>query len=203
MVRANKWLMITLLIAMPGVHTAFADIYTFKDANGIIHLTNVPTDPSYTLALREGRPMDVTIEASSQDVRTRQHRYLHLVEKVAREHNIDPALINAVITVESSFDPRAISNKGAVGLMQLMPETASRYGVTDRYNPEENVRAGAVYLRDLMLRYDGNIPLALAAYNAGEEAVERYGNQIPPNRETPAYVTKVMELYRRSRPNLQ
>lgn len=192
-------MLIIALIAIPGVRPAHADIYSFNDANGTIHLTNVPSDSRYTLTLREQleHPPVELEKASPRAGRTvLQQRYGPLVEKVAREHQVDPALLNAVITVESAFNPKAVSNKGAVGLMQIMPSIARRYGVTDRYDPVENVRAGAGYLSDLMQRFNGDISLALAAYNAGEEAVARNGNRIPPNRETPSYVVRVMELYR-------
>jgi len=193
--------MVVLLNAIQGL-AAHADIYSFKDASGITHLTNVPTDTRYTLALRESRPPENKVNVSLPGSHAAlQRRYRPLVEKAAREHHVDPALLNAVIAVESAFNPRAVSNKGAVGLMQIMPGIARRYGVTDRYDPEENVRAGAGYLRDLMQLYDGDIPLALAAYNAGEDAVARNGNRIPPNRETPSYVMRVMALYRSYQPD--
>jgi len=195
--------MIALVIAAAGMRPAHADIYSYEDADGTTHLTNVPSDSRYTLTLQERTyppPEDKPDTTPPTGRAARQRHYGPLVEKVAREHNVDPALLNAVITVESSFDPRAISNKGAVGLMQIMPNIARRYGVTDRYDPVENVRAGTGYLRDLIHRFDGDIPLALAAYNAGEAAVARNGNRIPPNRETPSYVMRVMALYRSSQP---
>lgn len=192
----GKWLMITVVIAAPGMRPAYADIYSFNDDSGTTHLTNVPTDARYELAIQEPVTKDSLKNGSGM-----QQRYGQLVEQVAREHDIDPALLNAVITVESAFNPNAISHKGAVGLMQLMPATARRYGVANRYDPAENVRGGAGYLRDLMELFDGNIPLALAAYNAGEKAVARYGNRIPPNRETPTYVMRVMELYKNNQPD--
>jgi soluble lytic murein transglycosylase-like protein len=101
----------------------------------------------------------------------------------------------AVIVVESGFNPRALSKKGAVGRMQLNPKTAKRYGVKDIYDPEQNIRAGAHYLRDLLARFDGNLELALAAYNAGEDAVERYHRYVPPYPETMSYVPNVMRIY--------
>jgi soluble lytic murein transglycosylase-like protein len=99
--------------------------------------------------------------------------------------------------VESGFNPHAVSKKGAVGLMQLLPATARRYGVQNMNDPEQNIRAGAHYLRDLLARFDSNLELALAAYNAGEEAVERYGRHVPPFRETMSYVPSVMKVYQR------
>jgi len=117
---------------------------------------------------------------------------------VAQALSLDPALIEAVIQAESAFDPHAVSHKGAVGLMQLMPATAARYGVSDRRDPIQNIIGGARYLRDLLDEFR-DIPLALAAYNAGENAVRRYGNSVPPYRETQTYVHRVQTFYQRFR----
>jgi len=118
----------------------------------------------------------------------------------ARETRVDPALIHAVISVESGYNPSARSSAGAVGLMQLMPETARRYGVKNRMDPAQNIKGGARYLRDLQIMFDDNLQLVLAAYNAGEQAVLKYGNRIPPYRETAAYVPRVLQFYRKYRP---
>ena len=118
----------------------------------------------------------------------------------AKEHRVDPALIHAVITVESGYNPAARSSAGAVGLMQLMPGTAKRYGVKNRLDPEQNIQGGVRYLRDLQVLFDDNLQLVLAAYNAGEHAVMKYGRRIPPYRETAAYVPKVLQFYRKYRP---
>ena len=115
----------------------------------------------------------------------------------ARETKVEPALIRAVINVESGYNPSARSHAGAVGLMQLMPGTAQRYGVTNRLDPEQNIRGGARYLRDLKAMFNNNLQLVLAAYNAGEQAVIRYGKKIPPFRETTEYVPKVLSHYRK------
>ena len=114
-----------------------------------------------------------------------------LIKDLSKQHQVDLALIKAVIRTESDFNPNATSRKGASGLMQLMPQTAARYGVSDLYSPEQNLDAGIRYLRDLMNRYDNHLHLVLAAYNAGESAVEKYKG-IPPYRETQRYVKKVM-----------
>ena len=122
------------------------------------------------------------------------------VERIAAEHSLSPQLIHSVIKVESNYNPYAVSNKGALGLMQLIPETARRFGVADVFNPVENIQGGAKYLRYLLDLYDGNYPLALAAYNAGEKSVERYGG-IPPFAETQNYVILVrrqLELARKA-----
>lgn len=116
-----------------------------------------------------------------------------VIESLAGESGVDPALVRAVIHAESHFNPKAVSSKGAGGLMQLMPATAKRFGVTDRFSPEENIRGGVAYLR-ILLREFGDPKLAVAAYNAGEGAVRRYKG-IPPYEETRIYVTRVMSLW--------
>jgi len=117
-----------------------------------------------------------------------------LVREAAERHNVDPALVRAVIETESHWNPGAMSRKGAVGLMQLIPTTAQRFGASDAFNPKQNVDAGVRYLRRLLERYRGNLDLALAAYNAGEGAVDR-ANGIPSYRETRDYVRRVQEAY--------
>jgi soluble lytic murein transglycosylase-like protein len=126
----------------------------------------------------------------------RASQYDAIIEKAAMSAAVEPNLLRAVIVVESGFNSRAVSKRGAVGLMQLMPATASRFGVSNRYDPLENVHGGARYLKFLMDRFGQNVRLALAAYNAGEEAVDRNGGQIPPFTETMAYVPKVLKIYR-------
>jgi soluble lytic murein transglycosylase-like protein len=118
-----------------------------------------------------------------------------LVEASARKHGLDPALVLAVVSVESGFKPEAVSPKGAQGLMQLMPRTAASLGVQDPFDPEQNVDAGVRHLESLVRLYDGNLTRALAAYNAGQGAVAKHGG-VPPYRETRAYVKKVLERYR-------
>lgn len=126
---------------------------------------------------------------------TPQSLYDNFIAKAATKHDVDAALIRAVIFVESGYQPKAISPKGAEGLMQLMPETAKQYGVKDTFDPEQNIQGGTQYLQDLLNKYEGNISLALAAYNAGENAVTKY-NGIPPYQETINYIEKVINLYR-------
>jgi len=123
-------------------------------------------------------------------------RLATLIHAAADRHHLPRALVHAVIDAESSYDPDAISPAGAVGLMQLMPETARRFGVTDRRDPDQNLQGGTHYLGILLGMFDGNLTLALAAYNAGENAVLRYGRTIPPYRETQLYVRKVLDFYR-------
>jgi soluble lytic murein transglycosylase-like protein len=117
------------------------------------------------------------------------------IVEAARKAGVDPALVHAVIGVESAYNARAVSHKGALGLMQIIPGTGRRFGIDNLLNPKANIRAGTRYLSHLLQMFDGNIGLALAAYNAGEGAVMRYGRAIPPYRETRAYVPRVLGIY--------
>lgn len=163
-----------------------AEIYQYVGPNGSISLTNVPSDSRY-------RRIDVD---SAQFHTTLSERELEpVIRRHSSQHQLHPALIRAVIKAESNFDPRAVSRAGAIGLMQLMPQTAVRMDVRDLYDPEENVAGGTKYLRQLLDRFHGNLPLALAAYNAGENVVERY-QALPPIDETRQYVRKVLRYYR-------
>ncbi len=170
------------------------EIYVYKDKDGQIHLTDKPKHDGFRLVTGRDwkhRPMSRIDTASFPENRK---RYMPLIGKAARRYRVNEALLNAVVTAESAYDPSALSKAGAVGLMQLMPATAKRYGTYDRYNPESNVYAGTKYLRDLLKQF-GDTKLALAAYNAGENAVIKYGNKIPPYKETQNYVRKVLHYY--------
>jgi len=145
--------------------------------------------------LREDRTQALHVRTSI--VRARRTEYEALVNEAARRHRIRADLLHAIIEVESAYDPSAVSPAGAVGLMQLMPATAARYGVADSTDPSQNIAGGAAYLRDLQAQFGGNLRLVLAAYNAGEDAVERFQRQVPPYAETRAYVRRVVELLRR------
>jgi soluble lytic murein transglycosylase-like protein len=129
-----------------------------------------------------------------------RQRFRSRLRQIARAHRLAPELLDAVIRVESGYEPSAVSPKGAMGLMQLMPDTAARFAIANPLDPVENMRGGARYLRWLMDRFDGELELVLAAYNAGEGAVERYGNRIPPYDETRAYVARVLQIYQPERP---
>lgn len=189
---------ILILAAAATAGPAPADVYSFVDPGGVAHFSNVPADPRYQLLIAspeeaaaaspKGKPIDWLARSAQYD---------GVIGLAAKAATIQAALVRAVIVVESGFNPRAVSKKGAIGLMQLQPATARRYGVKNIYDPEQNVRAGAHYLSDLLARYDSNLELALAAYNAGEDAVERYGRRVPPFRETLAYVPSVMRVYQR------
>jgi len=133
----------------------------------------------------------------SNSLNSRRVQYSDVIRKAAFKHGLDPALIHAVIQAESAYNPGAVSQKGAMGLMQLMPGTAARYGVRDPYDPEDNIFGGARYLRDLLGMFGSDVRLAVAAYNAGEHNVMKYGYQIPPFSETRDYVSRVLGLYYR------
>ena len=179
---------------------ARADIYRFVDERGVVHFTNIPgLDKRYKLYMREaGSTVPRSGQAwmpSEADIR----RYSGIVDAAAKSHGVESALVHAVITAESAFNPNALSRKGASGLMQLMPDTARRYGVRNIFDPVENVHGGVRYLKDLLAMFNGDIRLAIAGYNAGENAVIRAGNNVPPYAETQNYVPKVIDLYHRFR----
>ena len=172
---------------------ADAQIYSWRDADGQLILSNVRPE--------NGTPVQSYAVPRSEGVRTtrdvpagKSRAYDDIIIEHARLNNVRASLVRAVIQVESAFNPWAISDKGAMGLMQLMPATARRFGVKNTFNPSENVAAGVAYLRQLLDRYDDNEQLALAAYNAGPGAVDKYGQSVPPYRETKNYVVKVKDL---------
>jgi soluble lytic murein transglycosylase-like protein len=172
-------------IAAPAA--ARAQIYAWHDANGNLVLSDRPKEPSARTF-----PVGHTggFRTTNRDATRRSAPYDALIEEHSTAHDVDAGLVRAVIQAESGFNPRARSHKGAMGLMQLMPATAATYGVLNPYDPTENIRAGVAYLKSLLVRYSHNLELALAAYNAGPGAVEKYGT-IPPYRETRDYVARV------------
>ena len=190
------WLACALLL---GAATARADIYAFTDEQGIVHYTNVPNDSRYRLFMRTPQPAVTTSPGGLKAGTRRAERYTHLIDAAARASSIEPELVRAVMVAESGADPRALSPKGARGLMQLMPDTARRYGVRNIYDPEQNIRGGAQYLSDLSARYSHDLKLVLAAYNAGPNAVDQHGGRVPPIRETLEYVPRVLSLYQQFR----
>jgi soluble lytic murein transglycosylase-like protein len=172
------------------------NVFAFTDSQGTVHYSNVPADTRFELVLaapREGRDPPSHEGPSLQ----RSAVYAHIIKGAALANRLEPALVTAVILAESGGDSRAVSKRGARGLMQLMPATARRYGVRDVFDPEENIRAGSQYLHDLAERYRNDLELMLAAYNAGPEAVDHQGGRIPPFRETLEYVPRVLQIYHR------
>ena len=187
-------ILIAALLTASGV-AAHPQIYTYVDANGMRHYTDVPDNNRYRLLVLS--PHDRTESGDRYDAMllAKAGRYDSIIENAAQSASVEPNLLRAVIVVESGFNSRAVSKRGAVGLMQLMPATASRFGVSNPYDPRQNIHGGAQYLKFLIDRFGQNVRLALAAYNAGEEAVERNGGQIPPFTETMAYVPRVLRIY--------
>ncbi|MGZ3577568.1 MAG: transglycosylase SLT domain-containing protein [Syntrophales bacterium] len=181
------FLLVPLLVILSIASPASADIYKYEDAQGVIHLTNIPTESGvkYVLIMREKR---VLLDRKLGD---NMSQYDDLIIKASEKHKIEPALIKAIIKAESNFNHRDVSPKGARGLMQLMPATASSLQVQDSFHPENNIEGGVRYLRYLLNYFNGNLPLALAAYNAGENAVIRHRG-VPPYRETQVYVQRVL-----------
>jgi soluble lytic murein transglycosylase-like protein len=194
---SRQTLVLVLLLSIGCVvsgPSSAGEIYRYVDSNGRVHLTDRPAHDGYQLIQQAGEKLRKS-RINYRDKDANRKRFSSKIAEVASLYQVPEALIHAVITIESAYDPNAISRAGAVGLMQLMPATAKRYGVTNRRNPSANLTGGTRYLKDLLLRFDSNIELALAGYNAGENAVEKYGNQIPPYDETRNYVRKVLQLY--------
>lgn len=175
---------------------ANAKIYTYLDAQGTRHYTDVPDNNRYRLLVLS--PQDRTASGDRYDAQllAKATQFDAIIEHAAVSAAVEPNLLRAVIVVESGFNSRAVSKRGAVGLMQLMPATASRYGVSNPFDARQNVHGGARYLKFLIDRFGNDVRLALAAYNAGEEAVDRNGGQIPPFTETMAYVPRVLKIYK-------
>lgn len=176
----------SFFVMLYAVAETGADIYRYVDENGVIHLTNMPKHSKYKLVLRGADGLS----AAHAD----HTRYDPIIDKLSRKHGVSFSLVKAVIKAESSFNPNAVSKKGAQGLMQLMPAKAKELNVDDPFNPKQNIDGGVRLLRSLLDRYDGNLTLALAAYNAGENAVARYNNTIPPFPETQEYIRRVLNF---------
>ena len=176
------------LISIPfiAVPPLYADIYVFVDNKGVLHFTNVPTSSNYKIYIREkpGRSLNSDV--------TRQ--YDQIITEAAERHGVSFSLLKAMIKIESDFNPRAISRAGAMGLMQIMPENIKNLKIKDPFDPRENIMGGTRYLKQMIDRFNGKLPLALAAYNAGPNIVERY-QRIPPYTETENYVEAVMKYY--------
>jgi len=165
----------------------YADIYMYRDQNGVLHFTNVPTSPKYQIYIRERRVRRLKTNAS--------RRYDHLIIRASEKHGVSFSLLKAIIKAESDFNPKAVSKRGAMGLMQIMPENVRLLHIKDPFDPWENIMGGTRYFKEMLRRYPGRLPLAIAAYNAGPQAVDRYNN-IPPFPETRQYVKKVLRYYK-------
>ena len=178
----KKILIISLIaIVWSFAASSYADIYKFVDEDGVIHLTNIPKGNHYKKIL-------------SENVIPRQDSYNHIIRSASYKYGIEPSLIKALITVESNWDSSAVSKKGAIGLMQLMPATATDMQIINPFDPVQNIEAGTRYLRFLLDRFNGNLDLALAAYNSGPTTVEKSGG-VPAIAETRKYIKKVLSIH--------
>ncbi len=169
-----------LFVAVPVVQ---ADIYLFIDSQGVLHFTNAPTSSQYTLYIKE-RPKPATATK----------KYDGIIQEASNTFGLSFSLLKAMIKVESDFDSRAVSKKGALGLMQIMPQNLQAFNIREPYDPKDNIMGGARYFKSLIERFEGKLPLALAAYNAGPTIVDKY-RDIPPIKETQDYVKKVMKYF--------
>lgn len=181
-----------------------AAVYISDTGGDVPRFASHPLDASYRLLIADEAPAPFpghpgSAGRSSRELEARKATLAPHIERVASRHAVDPDLVRAVIEIESRFHSGAVSPKGAVGVMQLMPDTARRYAVADRRDAAQNIEGGVRYLKDLLARFEGNVALALAAYNAGEHAVDRHGRVIPRYRETMLYVPQVLEAYLRYR----
>jgi soluble lytic murein transglycosylase-like protein len=214
---AVRWFLIAAMALLAG--SARAELWGYIDDQGVSHFAPQKLDDRYQLFFRGGTsldpvPVDPALRAAQEALlrtplyrRVVDHpnvrRYAALIERQAKASALEPALVKAVIAVESGFEPAAVSPKGALGLMQVLPDTGARYGLIDDrrstvvqklLDPATNVRIGARYLHDLLELFDHDLSLALAAYNAGEEAVRQAGNRVPPFAETRDYVALVRQF---------
>ncbi len=211
-------------VALGWPLAAAADIYVLVERNGTKRFSNQPDDPRYRLYLKEpggeyklkpARVLGTVRNPGDYRLRNPAARrnlydnpllkgrpYQQQVERAAKLHEVDPALVHAVITAESNYNARAVSNKGAIGLMQIMPDTGRRFGAKTRdlYKPAQNIAVGVKYLAELIELFDGDIELAIASYNAGENTVIRFGRRVPPFPETRAYVPRVLRYYEQLTP---
>ncbi len=184
--------LLTIVLLMAASSPAGADIYMYRDANGVLHFTNVPASAEYRLYIRSSRPRFKASPGTK--------KFDAIIQNAARRYDVDFSLLKAIIRAESSFDPQAISRKGARGLMQIMPQNFGTLDIQDPFDPEQNIMGGTRYFRSLLDRYQGKVSLTLAAYNAGPTAVDRY-RRIPPYAETQDYVQKVLRFYEHYKKN--
>lgn len=191
-------ILLTLLVS----DQVLADIYKFVDSDGRVYYTDEPRHSLYKriiqTKIQQHYPKYDSLNVHAYKG-AKKRQFMDLINQVAYRHQVDANLVHAVIQTESAYNSHAISSAGAVGLMQLMPDTARRFGVTDRHDPDQNVEGGTRYLRHLIDMFNPNLDLAVAAYNAGENAVIKYNNSIPPYPETRNYVKQVLALYNKQK----
>lgn len=186
----TKRLLITLFIVSSCFllrGTCSADFYRFTDKDGVVHITNVPSSSKYRWMMRESDRPRIRYRGSKKI-------FDRMIDSASQKYGVDPELVRAIVKAESDYDADAVSKKGARGLMQLMPETSRAMGVKDVHDPKDNVEGGIKYLSKLLKMFDWQVPLAVAAYNAGENAVLKYG-AVPPYAETQTYVERVLRYY--------
>ncbi|MEE9424729.1 MAG: transglycosylase SLT domain-containing protein [Methylococcales bacterium] len=189
---------LSFVIAAIWPSISHADIFKYVDAHGNVFYTDKAKSKKYKLILsgKKKHKKKLSRAAWLKIVKQRRKKVEPIVARVAKQHKLDPKLIHAIIRAESAYNHLAVSRAGAVGLMQLMPATARRFGVTDRRDPAQSIQGGARYLKKLLAEF-ATQDLAVAAYNAGEGAVRKYGNRIPPYKETHTYVKRVMANYQK------
>lgn len=183
-------LIASLVMLQLPASVASADFYRYVDESGTVHITNVPSSSKYVWMMREKRN---ALRPSNKDGAGRRHLE-DFIYVTSQRYGVDPSLVKAIVKAESDFNSTAVSNKGARGLMQLMPETANLMGVRDVHDPHENVEGGIRHLSRLLRMFGWKVNLAVAAYNAGESAVLKYGT-VPPYSETRDYVKRVLYYY--------
>lgn len=189
------WLVlgVLLILVLVAPVPASADIYMYRDPDGVMHFTNTPSSPEYRIYVRTRKPRFY----SPANI----NKFDRIIKAAARRHGVEFPLLKAIIQAESSFNPQAVSKKGARGLMQIMPQNYTALNIKDPFDPQQNIMGGTRYFRELYDRYNGKLALTLSAYNAGPTAVDRY-QRIPPFPETERYVEKVMRYYRHYKNNI-
>jgi soluble lytic murein transglycosylase len=180
-------ILLCIFTGLAGYGRAMGDVYVFQDRHGVLNFTNVPNHSGYRRVIREGQGRIFESHPGGVD-------YDELIRSASRRHGLDADLIRAIIKAESDFNSLARSHKGAIGLMQLMPDTARLHNVMDVFDPSDNIEGGVRHLKLLLGRYQGDLELSLAAYNAGIQAVEKHRG-IPPFIETRNYVRRVLRFY--------
>ena len=192
-----KSITLVLLLILPLLANAGPKIYKYVDSKGRVTYSDRSFHDGYVELKKTWKGW--VDPGTTNNYRENKQKYRTLIAETSKKHEVPNWLVHAVIHAESFYNPHAVSSAGAVGLMQLMPGTAQRYGVTNRQDPRQNISGGVRYLKDLLEMFNGNVELAVAAYNAGENAVKKHGNRIPPYQETKHYVRKVSELSQRYR----